>query len=37
LRPSTSHSTAGGADEGESPAGKMPRRSFLSKRSVSGA
>lgn len=36
LRPSTSHSTAGG-DEGDSPAGKMPRRSFLSKRSVSGA
>ncbi|OKP14586.1 hypothetical protein PENSUB_13938 [Penicillium subrubescens] len=36
LRPTTSHSTAGG-DEGDSPAGKMPRRSFLSKRSVSGA
>lgn len=36
LRPTTSHSMAGGED-GESPAGKMPRRSFLSKRSVSGA
>lgn len=36
LRPTTSHSTAG-AEDGESPAGKMPRRSFLSKRSVSGA
>lgn len=36
LRPTTSHSTAG-VEDGESPAGKMPRRSFLSKRSVSGA
>jgi hypothetical protein len=36
LRPTTSHSTAGGdVDGADSP--KMPRRSFLSKRSVSGA
>lgn len=36
LRPTTSHSTAGGEIDGaDSP--KMPRRSFLSKRSVSGA
>ncbi|KAJ5096343.1 Tricalbin [Penicillium alfredii] len=39
LRPSTSHSTAGEASEGaDSPdSRKLPRRSFLSKRSVSGA
>ncbi|KAI2792008.1 hypothetical protein POX_b02040 [Penicillium oxalicum] len=36
LRPGTSHSTTGD-EEASSPAGRMPRRSFLSKRSVSGA
>jgi Ca2+-dependent lipid-binding protein len=38
LRPTTSHSTAGAADEeaGSPDSRKLPRRSFLSKRSVSG-
>jgi Ca2+-dependent lipid-binding protein len=38
LRPTTSHSTAGVGDEeaGSPDSRKMPRRSFLSKRSVSG-
>ncbi|KAJ5481082.1 hypothetical protein N7539_006976 [Penicillium diatomitis] len=36
ARPGTSHSITGD-EEGNSPAGKMPRRSFLSKRSASGA
>lgn len=38
LRPTTSGSTAAETDGAESPdSKKMPRRSFLSKRSVSGA
>lgn len=38
IRPTTSHSTAGGEDGGaESPDRKLPRRSFLSKRTPSGA
>ncbi|KAJ5121075.1 Tricalbin [Penicillium bovifimosum] len=37
LRPTTSHSTAGlDAEGGDSPDSRKPRRSFLSKRSVSG-
>lgn len=39
LRPTTSHSTAGGGGEEspDSPDSRKPRRSFLSKRNVSGA
>lgn len=38
VRPTTSHSTAGVDEDGGSPdSRKLPRRSFLSKRSVSGA